>query len=64
MILTSIEEHWNTLSEDKKTALKQELLISVQSESDSNIRIKITDVIAELARYLIGNFIKIKIYFF
>jgi hypothetical protein len=64
VILTSIEEHWNTLSEDKKTALKQELLISVQSESDSNIRIKITDVIAELARYLIGNFIKIKIYFF
>ena len=56
VILTSIEEHWNTLSEDKKTALKQELLISVQSESDSNIRKKITDVIAELARYLIGRF--------
>jgi hypothetical protein len=43
------------LSEDKKSALKQELLVAVQHESDSNIRKKISDVIAELARFLIGK---------
>lgn len=55
LISTSIEEHWNSLSEDKKNALKQELLVSVQHESDSNIRKKISDVIAELARFLIDS---------
>jgi len=55
LISTSIEEHWNSLSEDKKSALKQELLVAVQHESDSNIRKKISDVIAELARFLIGK---------
>ena len=55
LISTSLEEFWAPLSNENKTALKHELLFSIQNESDSGIRKKITDVIAELARFLIDQ---------
>ena len=55
LISTSVEENWSGLNEQIKTTLKAELLLAVQQETDSSIRKKITDVIAELARFLIDE---------
>ena len=55
IISTSVEENWATLNEQIKVTLKAELLSAVQQEEDSGIRRKITDVIAELARFLIDE---------
>jgi hypothetical protein len=55
LISTSVEENWNSLDEQIKNTLKAELLLAVQQENDQSIRKKITDVIAELARFLIGK---------
>ena len=55
LISTSIEENWTGLDESLKTTLKAELLSAVQQEVDNGIRKKITDVIAELARFLIDE---------
>jgi importin-5 len=54
LISTSVEENWSGLDEQIKSTLKVELLNAVQQEADQSIRKKITDVIAELARFLIG----------
>jgi hypothetical protein len=54
LISTSVEENWNGLDDQVKSTVKAELLIAVQQEVDQSIRKKITDVIAELARFLIG----------
>ena len=54
LISTSVEENWSSLNDSIKTSLKVELLNAVQQEPDQSIRKKITDVIAELARFLIG----------
>lgn len=56
LISSSVDEQWNTLDENIMKSLKSELLSAVQQETDSSIRKKIADVIAELARFLIGNF--------
>ena len=55
LISTSVEENWSTLDEQIKSTLKVELLNAVQQDSDQSIRKKITDVIAELARFLINE---------
>ena len=55
LISTSVEENWSGLDDQIKTTLKAELLNAVQQEADQSIRKKITDVIAELARFLIGR---------
>lgn len=55
LISTSVDENWANLNEQIKTTLKSELLTSVQQETDQSIRKKITDVIAELARFLIDD---------
>jgi hypothetical protein len=55
LISTSVEENWSTLDDNIKNTLKVELLAAVQQETDQSIRKKITDVIAELARFLIGK---------
>lgn len=55
LISTSVEENWSTLDETIKSTLKVELLQAVQTETDQSIRKKITDVIAELARFLIDE---------
>ena len=54
LISTSVEENWTGLDDSIKNTVKAELLIAVQQEADQSIRKKITDVIAELARFLIG----------
>lgn len=54
LISTSVEDNWSGLDEQIKQTLKLELLSAVQQETDKSIRKKITDVIAELARFLIG----------
>ena len=54
LISTSVEENWSGLDEQIKVTVKVELLAAVQQEEDHSIRKKITDVIAELARFLIG----------
>ncbi len=56
LISTSVEENWNGLDEQIKITVKVELLAAVQQEADHSIRKKITDVIAELARFLIGRY--------
>jgi len=55
LISTSVEENWSALNDQIKTTLKAELLTAVQQETDNSIRKKITDVIAELARFLIDE---------
>lgn len=55
LISTSVEENWSGLSDDIKNTLKAELLAAVQQEQENSIRKKITDVIAELARFLIDE---------
>lgn len=55
LISTSVEENWSGLNDQIKTTLKAELLSAVQQEADNTIRKKITDVIAELARFLIDE---------
>jgi hypothetical protein len=55
LIATSVEENWSSLSEAIKTTLKAELLTAVQHEQENSLRKKITDVIAELARFLIDE---------
>ena len=56
LISTSVEEDWNGINDQIKDNVKAELLLAVQQELDQSIRKKITDVIAELARFLISNF--------
>lgn len=55
LISTSVDENWSSLDEQIKNTLKAELLSAVQQEADQSIRKKITDVIAELARFLIDD---------
>lgn len=55
LISTSVEENWTGLDDQIKSTVKAELLAAVQQEADQSIRKKITDVIAELARFLIDE---------
>ncbi|RNA44474.1 Importin-5, partial [Brachionus plicatilis] len=55
LISTSVDENWSGLNEQVCSTLKSELLSAVQQEADQSIRKKITDVIAELARFLIDE---------
>lgn len=55
LISTSIDENWTQLNDQIKNTLKAELLAAVQQEPDNTIRKKITDVVAELARFLIDE---------
>jgi len=55
LISTSVEEDWSRIDEQIKNTVKAELLTAVQQETDQSVRKKITDVIAELARFLIDE---------
>jgi hypothetical protein len=59
LISTSVEENWTGISEEIKNTLKIELINAVQQETDHSIRKKVTDTIAELARFLICKTSKI-----
>lgn len=54
LLSSSFEEVYPSLTVDMQTAIKTELLTGIQSDSSSNIRKKVCDIAAELARNLIG----------
>lgn len=54
LLSSSFEEIYPSLSIDIQTAIKTELLASIQLDGASSIRKKICDVAAELARNLLG----------
>lgn len=54
LLSSSFEEVYPSLTIDMQTAIKTELLTGIQSDSSSNIRKKVCDIAAELARNLIG----------
>lgn len=54
LLSSSFEEVYPSLTIDMQTAIKTELLTGIQSDGSSNIRKKVCDIAAELARNLIG----------
>uniref|UniRef100_A0A672KA94 IPO4/5-like TPR repeats domain-containing protein n=2 Tax=Sinocyclocheilus grahami TaxID=75366 RepID=A0A672KA94_SINGR len=55
LLSSSFEEVYPSLAIDMQTAIKTELLAGIQSEGSSNIRKKVCDIAAELARNLIDD---------
>lgn len=55
LLSSSFEEIYPGLTLEMQTAIKTELLTSIQQESTPNIRKKVCDIAAELCRNLIGN---------
>uniref|UniRef100_A0A671T1C8 Importin-5-like n=1 Tax=Sinocyclocheilus anshuiensis TaxID=1608454 RepID=A0A671T1C8_9TELE len=55
LLSSSFEEVYPSLAIDMQTAIKTELLAGIQSEGSSNIRKKVCDIAAELARNLIDE---------
>uniref|UniRef100_A0A8D0GHG6 Importin 5 n=1 Tax=Sphenodon punctatus TaxID=8508 RepID=A0A8D0GHG6_SPHPU len=55
LLSASFEEVYPTLSPDVQTAIKSELLLIIQMETQSSMRKKICDIVAELARNLIDE---------
>ncbi|KAK9980562.1 hypothetical protein ABG768_000160 [Culter alburnus] len=55
LLSSSFEEVYPSLTVDMQTAIKTELLTGIQSDSSSNIRKKVCDIAAELARNLIDD---------
>lgn len=54
LLSSSFEDVYPSLAVDVQTAVKTELLASIQLDGSSSIRKKICDVAAELARNLLG----------
>ncbi|KAM9820263.1 importin-5 [Neosynchiropus ocellatus] len=55
LLSSSFEEVYPTLPPDMQTAIKAELLTSIQQETSANIRKKVCDIAAELSRNLIDD---------
>lgn len=55
LLSSSFEEIYPGLTLEMQTAIKTELLTSIQQETSPNIRKKVCDIAAELSRNLIGN---------
>lgn len=55
LLSSSFEEIYPSLTLEMQTAIKTELLTSIQHETSPNIRKKVCDIAAELSRNLIGN---------
>lgn len=55
LLSSSFEEIYPGLTLEMQTAIKTELLTSIQQETSPNIRKKVCDIAAELTRNLIGN---------
>uniref|UniRef100_A0A3Q1JCR6 TOG domain-containing protein n=1 Tax=Anabas testudineus TaxID=64144 RepID=A0A3Q1JCR6_ANATE len=55
LLSSSFEEIYPSLTIEMQTAIKTELLTSIQQETSPNIRKKVCDIAAELSRNLIGN---------
>lgn len=54
LLSSAFEEVYPGLMVDVQTAIKTELLASIQMDGSSSIRKKVCDVAAELARNLLG----------
>lgn len=54
LLSSAFDEVYPTLPTDVQTAIKSELLMIIQMETQSSMRKKICDIAAELARNLIG----------
>lgn len=54
LLSSAFDEVYPTLPSDVQTAIKSELLMIIQMETQSSMRKKICDIAAELARNLIG----------
>uniref|UniRef100_A0A6Q2XKZ8 TOG domain-containing protein n=1 Tax=Esox lucius TaxID=8010 RepID=A0A6Q2XKZ8_ESOLU len=55
LLSSSFEEIYPGLTVDMQTAIKTELVTSIQTEASPNIRKKVADIAAELCRNLIGG---------
>uniref|UniRef100_A0A2K6F805 Importin 5 n=1 Tax=Propithecus coquereli TaxID=379532 RepID=A0A2K6F805_PROCO len=55
LLSSAFDEVYPTLPSDVQTAIKSELLMIIQMETQSSMRKKICDIAAELARNLIGS---------
>lgn len=60
LLSASFEEIYPGLTLDMQTAIKAELLISIQQANPPNIRKKVCDIAAELCRNLIGKVDRLK----
>lgn len=58
LLSSAFDEVYPTLPADVQTAIKSELLMIIQMETQSSMRKKICDIAAELARNLIGIYIQ------
>lgn len=54
LLSSAFDEVYPTLPSDVQTAIKSELLMIIQMETQSSMRKKVCDIAAELARNLIG----------
>lgn len=55
LLSSAFEEVYPALSPDDQTSIKSGLLLIIQLETQSSMRKKICDIVAELARNLIGT---------
>lgn len=55
LLSSAFEEVYPALSPEDQTSVKSELLLFIQLEMQSTMRKKICDIVAELARNLIGT---------
>lgn len=55
MFTSNFEEMWQQLSPELQSAVKQELMVAIKEETVPTIRKKTCDVIAELARNMLGR---------
>ena len=58
LLSNSFEEVWPLIQPPLQEAIKQELMLAVQEELTPPVRRKVCDVVAELARNMIGKIIK------
>lgn len=59
LLSSAFEEVYPALSPDDQTSIKSGLLLIIQLETQSSMRKKICDIVAELARNLIGTLYKL-----
>uniref|UniRef100_A0A8C0BAB0 Importin 5 n=1 Tax=Buteo japonicus TaxID=224669 RepID=A0A8C0BAB0_9AVES len=63
LLSSAFEEVYPALSPDDQTSIKSGLLLIIQLETQSSMRKKICDIVAELARNLIGTLYKLMLNF-
>lgn len=54
-LFSSTVDLYESLSEELKQSLKQDLLLGIQEEASTNVKWKICDAVSEIARCLLGT---------